>query len=180
ERVSFFYKFLKSPKRVGSITPSSTFLANAMLRHVDWRNTNSIVELGAGTGVFTRHINRKKKDSCVGIIYEQDVEMQRRLKVSYPHFNFCTTAETIQRDLENLNINGVDCVISGLPFANFDQSLRNRIMDGVVRSLKPGGSFIAFQYSKQMMDQLEDIFTYVDLSFVPFNFPPAFVYHCKK
>lgn len=180
EKVAFLYKFLKSPRRVGSVTPSSTFLANAMLKNVDWYQTNTIIELGAGTGVFTKHIHRMKKPTAVGIIYEQDQQMQNRLKSLYPNLHFRSSAENIYTDLEKLDIGSVDCIISGLPFANFDQGLRDRIMDGVVRSLRPGGCFIAFQYSKQMMEQLGDHFSSVSLSFVPLNFPPAFVYYCIK
>jgi len=180
DKMTFFYKFLKSPKRVGSVTPSSIFLANAMLKNVDWDTTQSIVELGAGTGAFTGLIHQYKQPCTKGIIYEQDTEMRRRLEKLYPEMSFRSSAENLFSDIHELGMDQVDCILSGLPFANFSQSLRDRIMEGVVHSLKPGGTFIAFQYSRQMLPHLEKHFADIDVSFVPLNIPPAFVYRCTK
>ncbi|MBP1931206.1 class I SAM-dependent methyltransferase [Ammoniphilus resinae] len=180
DKMTFFYKFLKSPKRVGSVTPSSIFLANAMLKNVDWENTQSIVELGAGTGAFTRLIQQNKKSSTNGIIYEQDTEMRLRLERLFPEMSFHSSAENLFEDIRDLGLEQVDCILSGLPFANFSQTLRDRIIDAVVQSLRPGGTFIAFQYSRQMLPQLEKHFSDIDVSFVPLNIPPAFVYLCTK
>jgi len=74
----------------------------------------------------------------------------------------------------------VDVIISGLPFAVLPQSLRDEILTGVYRALKPNGIFVTFQYSLQMKKQLVKLFDSVDLSFVPLNIPPAFVYRCQK
>lgn len=41
-------------------------------------------------------------------------------------------------------IHEVDCILSGLPFANFPQTLRDDILEGVVDTLKPGGVFVGF------------------------------------
>jgi phospholipid N-methyltransferase len=59
-RILFFYKFIQSPNTVGSITPSSFFLSKEMMKNIDWSNTTSIVELGAGTGIFTNQIQQLK------------------------------------------------------------------------------------------------------------------------
>jgi phospholipid N-methyltransferase len=82
--------------------------------------------------------------------------------------------------VRQLGLYQVDCILSGLPFTNFSQSLRDRILDGVLEALKPGGLFIAFQYSPHMKNQLSRRFAKVELSFVPLNIPPAFVYYCHK
>jgi len=50
----------------------------------------------------------------------------------------------------------------------------------VYHSLKPGGLFIAFQYSQQMKKLLGEHFSIEKIEFVPLNIPPAFVYVCRK
>ena len=66
DKVIFLYKFIKSPKSIGSITPSSTFLAQAMIKPINWNDARAIVELGAGTGIFTRYIQQLKHPYCKG------------------------------------------------------------------------------------------------------------------
>lgn len=180
EKTYFLKKFLRSPKKIGSITPSSPFLAQAMFKTVDWQSVQTIVELGAGTGVFTRQIHARKLNRCEAIIFECDDDMRRRLQRLYPDFHYYENAKNICADIRALGLTQVDCIISGLPFANFSQSLRNCILEGVVNSLKPGGQFIAFQYSLQMKKQLNERFKNVELSVVPLNLPPAFVYYCSN
>lgn len=180
DRFLFLYKFVQSPSSIGSITPSSSVLAKKMMGNLPWDSIDAIVELGAGTGVFTRYIFKHKKPSCKAIIIEKDVQLLESLIATYPLFHFDCDAEKLDRVLQELNIPEVDCIISGLPFAVFSSKLRKRILLAIERSLKPGGQFIAFQYTLQMKNTLEQCFDEMNLSFVPFNLPPAFVYHCKK
>jgi len=55
-RAAFLYKFIQKPKEIGSIVPSSSFLTKKMLMNLPWDHIETIVELGAGTGVFTKFI----------------------------------------------------------------------------------------------------------------------------
>lgn len=180
DKAMFLHRFIKDPKTIGSVTPSSIFLAQAVVKPIDWSNISSIVELGAGTGVFTRYINQMKHPGCTGIIFEQDIKMLHRLMQLYPRLYYRYHAEDVYSVIRQLGLPEVDCILSGLPFANFPQSLRDRILEGIVCSLKPGGLFIAFQYSLHMRNQLSMRFKKIDLGFVPLNIPPAFVYYCYK
>ncbi|WP_027414753.1 class I SAM-dependent methyltransferase [Aneurinibacillus terranovensis] len=180
EKFLFLSKFLQSPKTVGSITPSSRFLARAMVNPIDWPATESIAELGAGTGIFTRYLHELKHPGCKVMVFERDDNMRNRLESLYPDLYYHDNAVEIYSAMKKHHINQFDYVISGLPFMNFSQELRDAIMEGVEKSLKPGGMFIAFQYSLQMKKQLEQRFNRLDINFVPINIPPAFVYCCQK
>jgi phospholipid N-methyltransferase len=180
EKLLFLYKFLRSPKSVGSITPSSNFLARAMVKPIDWDKTTAIAELGAGTGIFTRYLHQYKRNDCKVVVFEKDDNMRFRLQNMYPELYYHNNASEIYHVMQQHDIEGFDYILSGLPFANFPQELRDSIMNGVEKSLKPGGLFIAFQYSHQMKRQLSQRFEQVDIHFVPFNIPPAFVYCCRK
>jgi phospholipid N-methyltransferase len=180
DRFSFFLKFIKSPQTIGSITPSSKYLTSKMLEEVPWHRINSLIELGAGTGVFTKHICNNIRNNCKVIIFEKDRQMYENLKKTYTGCHFSRDAEHIDKVLEDLGLAQTDCIISGLPFACFSPEQREKILGEIVASLKDGGDFIAFQYSLQMKKLLVKSFRNVKISVVPFNIPPAFVYHCTK
>ena len=64
-----------------------------------------------------------------------------------------------------------------IPFSN---EMRQRILDQIQLALKPGGILIVYQFSLQMKRTLNHHFIVEEVAFVPFNFPPAFVYVCHK
>ncbi|MDF2681847.1 MAG: methyltransferase protein [Brevibacillus sp.] len=180
ERMMFFYNFLQAPGQVGSITPSSHALAKQMMKPVDWERAHTIVELGAGTGIFTKWIDELKKQDATLVSFEKEASMRNRLELQFPGALFHEDAVELVSVLSEAGLGKADAIISGLPFANFPQSLRDQIMEQVYAALRSGGVFVAFQYSLQMKKQLQTVFTDVSVKMVPFNLPPAFVYVCRK
>ncbi|SFJ15932.1 class I SAM-dependent methyltransferase [Thermoflavimicrobium dichotomicum] len=178
-RLQFFSRFILSPRTIGSITPSSKYLVNALIKPVPWHEIDTIVELGAGTGVVTEHIVKKAKPACKTIIFELDAQLRQSLQERFPHHIHCMNAEKMSDELRQLGVDQVDCIISCLPFACFSPEVRNQILDEVQKVLTPDGLFIAYQYSLQMKSTLQNRFQQVDIHFVPFNLPPAFVYTCR-
>ncbi|SFX19826.1 Phospholipid N-methyltransferase [Thermoactinomyces sp. DSM 45891] len=180
ERAKFIHKFVQSPREIGSITPSSRFLAHAMLKDIDWNQTKTIIELGAGTGVFTREIARKASSPTKALIFEQDDDLRKDLEEKIPQFTYLKKAEELNNTLKELHIPNVDAIISGLPFSNFSQSFTQEILDQIQSSLSKNGSFITYQYSLQLRKELKNRFKNVQIDFVPWNLPPTFVYICTN
>ncbi|MEN6389591.1 MAG: methyltransferase domain-containing protein [Syntrophomonas sp.] len=180
ERISFFRKFIESPSQIGSITPSSRFLSRKMLERVDWGKIRTLAELGAGTGVFTRDIYRLKHPDCKVAVFEKDCLMRSEIAARYSKLYYFDDVLYLNQKMQSIGIDALDVVVSGIPFALLDDDRRESIIDQVVRLLKPNGSFVAFQYSLQMKSLLLKKFSQVEISFVPFNIPPAFVYLCHK
>lgn len=179
-RAGFIQKFITKPQKIGSITPSSSFLTKRMLEDLPWDTVDVIVELGAGTGVFTDFIARKKSASCRVLIIEQDCKMLASLQSRYPDFQFGSDAENLNQYLSDLNWPKAGCIISGLPFALFSQELQHQIMSEVLTALQPDGQFRAYQYSLHMWKSFEHCFIDVNFSLEPLNVPPAFVYCCRN
>ena len=50
----FLQAFLKSPRVIASVFPSSSFLERRVVRAADVGSARAVVELGAGTGGITR------------------------------------------------------------------------------------------------------------------------------
>jgi Phospholipid N-methyltransferase len=143
---------------VGSITPSSKFLAAKMLEPLDFVNIRALAELGAGTGAFTKYIHAFKLPDCKVAVFEKDKQMRDKLYSSYPEMMYFEDALRLSEQIQSIEIDSLDAVISGLPFALFEESVRERIIEAVIGSLKPNGIFVAFQYSQQMKTLLKNRF----------------------
>jgi len=180
EKLLFLKRFIGAPTRVGSITPSSRFLARAMLSPGDWSAARAIAELGAGTGVFTRRINRRIAPGCRLFVFEIDPVMRAKLETECPGPEYHPDAALLDDVVRSCGAGKLDYILSSLPFAVFPAELRSRILDAVRSAIAPTGTFIAFQYSQQMRQELEARFEEVRISFVLRNIPPAFVYRCTK
>jgi phospholipid N-methyltransferase len=177
DKARFLRAFIRSPRHVGSVWPSSAHLAEAMLRPVDFSTAELIVELGAGTGVFTELISRRLAPGARALIFERDEAMRRRLQDRYGNLEFHPDA------LELAALVGpesVDAIVCALPFATFPAQMRARVSQDILAVLRPGGKMTDVQYSLQMRKALRAMFDDVSIAFVPLNVPPAFVYTCTK
>lgn len=180
ENLLFLRSFIQSPKRVGSLMPSSRFLANTMVKHAPWHEMKAAAELGSGTGAITRQIQARATEATKVFLFEMDAAMRNNLQAEYPRFTCHADATHLVETIQQANVEQLDCIFSGLPFFNFERKLRDALVEQIHSALKPGGQFIAFQYSLQMKKQLTETFVIDKVEFVPLNFPPAFVYVCRK
>ena len=180
ERFEFFKRFLFSPCTIGSVTPSSAFLTEKMVKPSEVCICHNIVELGAGTGVFTKNLMELKSSSCKLYLFEKDAKLASVLKSKFPDAKLFSDAAKITELRRKGRIGQVDLIISGLPFSSIPCTTRHKILSGVFDLLKPGGKFITFQYSLHMLKELERTYDLVDVEFVLLNIPPAFIYRCTK
>jgi phospholipid N-methyltransferase len=180
---SFLQQFWKEKKMVGSMTPSSRFLAAKMLENVDFSASRVIIELGPGTGVFTDKIIEKLHPDARLLVFELNDLFYEALKkkISDPRVILIhDSAEKISEHLSLHGLTGADAVISSLPLANFPEELKDHILESAFNCLDTGGKYIQFQYSLLSKKNLEKVFGKVAIAFTPFNFPPAFVYTCQR
>jgi phospholipid N-methyltransferase len=177
DRLHFFRSFLRSPRNVGSVIPSSRWLASAMVGPIDFATARTVVELGAGSGVFTDRVLAAKAPDARVLVFERDDVMRDRLSDRRSEVELFPDAFELRKVVAD---GGADAVICSLPFANFERSARSRLAEDIRAVLRPGGKLIAVQYSLQMRKALNSLFDEVSISFVPLNVPPAFVYTCTK
>ncbi|MCQ6557527.1 class I SAM-dependent methyltransferase [Paenibacillus mendelii] len=180
ERLLFITRFFSSPGQIGSVTPSSKFLAKKMIDAVPWNEVQAIAELGAGTGAITKYIPSSAQTSAKVILFEKDALLRNQLKRQYPAFACHADGCELQVAMRQEGIEQLDCILSGLPFFNFPKAVRDQLIEQIRLSLKPSGRFIAFQYSQQMRKQLSEHFLLREIHFVLMNVPPAFVYICQN
>jgi phospholipid N-methyltransferase len=76
----FGRNFLKHPKMLGSLIPSSRFLVNHLLAEVDWPRARVFLEYGPGVGTFTTEILRRMRPDAVLIALETNSDFVRFLR----------------------------------------------------------------------------------------------------
>nr|WP_302104855.1 methyltransferase [Polycladomyces sp. WAk] len=180
DRMAFLLRFFRSPRMIGSITPSSAHLVRAMLDPIPWERVNTVVELGAGTGVITEALVQRTHPETRVIVFEQDSRLRDLLFHRFPYIDHADHAEKLGEVLERYGIGRADCILSSLPFTNFPKGMRQVILDEVAERLAPDGMFVAYQYSLHMLPLLRERFQRVSFRLVFWNLPPAFVYVCRK
>lgn len=180
ERETFLADFILNPSKIGSVTPSSSWLTKKLLGSLPWSRMHTIVELGAGTGVFTKYIAEHKELLSSFLVIEQDAMMRLNLMQQFPQALFGAEAENLPSLMKHYDLPKADCIVSGLPFAVIPKQERLKILAGIDTMLADDGTFVAFQYSLQMYPTFRRMFRDVKIGFTPLNIPPAFTYTCHK
>ena len=180
EKVLFLKNFVRNPRQIGSVIPSSRYLTKKMVKSIDYDAMKTIVELGAGTGPFTERIMNDKKKKTKFIVFEQNKEMRCILKKKFPTITIYEDAEKMSLCLQKEHIDEVDCIVSSIPFSVVGKTSRKKILEESYDNLKKSGKFITFQYSLDLLGYLKKKYGKVEVYFVPLNVPMAFVYVCTK
>ena len=179
KKSTFVKEFFKEKKQVGAIAPSSKFLMKKMLKPIDFSTAKVVIELGPGNGVFTKGLLDKLTKDAKLFSFELNENFYDLIKsdiVDERLILLNKSADCIMEVLAEHNIDEVDYVISSLPLAVIDASIKQAILDASVKALKPEGKYVQFQYSLNAKKLLESKFKNVSYKFVPANIPPAFVY----
>ncbi len=189
DTVRFLRQYASAPTRIGAVAPSSVGLSRVMVEELDLPTSAAVVEFGPGTGVVTREIRRLIPKSCNFISIERDPTFANVLRKRHPNLNLVEGSASDARSIcDSAGIGQVDCIISGLPWAAFPETLQRSILDASINILKPGGKFVTFAYLQGLMlpaggrfkKLLNEYFHVVDKSrTVWMNVPPAFVYRCE-
>lgn len=183
KKIDFFKVAVKSMKTSGTVMPSSRFLAQKMLKEIDFSSCKLLVELGPGNGVITNQILKKIHPNSHLICFEvNDVFYQNLKQNPHPQLTVLrVSAEEIETEMKKLGFSKACHIISSLPLTIIPNSVSDAILANSLNSLNTNGTFIQYQYSLTYYKKLKSVFREkITLDFELLNFPPAFVYRCKK
>jgi phospholipid N-methyltransferase len=178
----FALNFFRHPKMLGSIVPSSRFLIRQLLEPVDWGQARVIVEYGPGVGVITTEVLRRMGPDSILIAIETNPDFVSYLRDSIKDERLHVvegSAESVDEILRRYGQSNASYIISGIPFSTIPAPVRERILLKTCEVLKPGGSFLVYQFSSRVLQDLQRIFRYVRRKFEPLNVLPAHLFFCQ-
>ncbi|NGN44136.1 phospholipid methyltransferase [Mesorhizobium sp. CGMCC 1.15528] len=183
DTLSFLMAWAAAPLRVASVTPSSPSLAALMTSEID-AATGPVLELGPGTGPFTRALlacGVKEEDLT---LIEAGADFAGMLRHRFPEARVFEMDAVGLRHLALFEGPVLGAAISGLPFLSIPPRKTQAILEGVFANLRPGGALYQFTYSwrcpieQTMLDRLDLEATRIGHTFR--NFPPAAVYRISR
>lgn len=178
-KLQFLRGFLKHPVMVGSVIPSSRALIARTLEPVDWVHTKLFVEYGPGVGTFTTAILDKLAPDATLVTIDTNDEFTDYLRETVPDPRLVAvtgSAADVRKILADRGLGQADYVLSGLPFSTLPPGVGPRIAAETAGALRPGGAFIAYQFSPKVRDFMAPHFGRIDRAFEWRNVPPASVF----
>ncbi|MBN1069536.1 SAM-dependent methyltransferase [Clostridium botulinum] len=179
----FFLEYVKNPQKVGAVKASSKYLADEMLKSINFKDAKCIVEYGPGNGAFTEKILARAQKDTIVILIEINNEFFKGLNKLYGYKEnviiLNESAENIDKILEKYSIRNVDYIVSGLPFASLPKEVSETVLTKTSKIIKRNGKFITFQYTLFKEKYIKNFFSIVNHKKVIRNFPPAYVLTCK-
>ena len=178
----FGRNFLKHPKMLGSLIPSSRFLVNHLLAEIDWSRARVVLEYGPGVGTFTNEILRRMRGDAVLVAMETNSDfvhfLNGTLRDDRLHVIHGSAADA-DAALASLELGRADYVISGIPYTTMPPELRDLILRKTHSVLDPDGSFLVYQFTRSVLPYLQQVFGSVRVDFEPLNVMPARLFYCR-
>ncbi|HTI96051.1 MAG TPA: methyltransferase domain-containing protein [Rudaea sp.] len=183
EAWTFFRQWLKNPLGIAALSPSGRQLTRQMISELP-HGTQRVIELGGGTGVFTRAMLAHGIAPRDLLVLELNEALYQHLRAHFPDVRVeCGDARELkpiaQRD-GYLDQGPVDAIISGLGLLSMSRQTQAEILQAAFSVLKPDGRLIQFTYGPKSPVP-RDLLDELDLSvrrggFAWWNVPPASVY----
>jgi phospholipid N-methyltransferase len=180
---TFFRQFVKHPAMIGSIIPSSNALVQSMLAPVDWSTTRLFVEYGPGVGTFTRPILEKMRPDAMLVAIDTNADFVRYLNGDIADHRFRAvhgSAVDVRSIIAEYGFSEADYILSGLPFSTLPEGVGPQIAEETHAALRPGGTFLVYQYSRFVQAVLSPSFSKIDTALEWINIPPCRMFWATK
>ncbi|QCI63329.1 class I SAM-dependent methyltransferase [Phreatobacter stygius] len=179
----FFRAWIANPLQVAAVAPSGAALAELMTRDIT-PDSGPVLELGPGTGAFTRALLARGVRECDLTLVEYGSDFARLLSHRFPaaRVRWMDAAQLAPAGLFDDAPAGT--VISGLPLLSMPPRKVMAILSGAFASLRQGGSFYQFTYGpncpvpRRILDRLGLKATRTGRALL--NVPPAAVYRISR
>jgi phospholipid N-methyltransferase len=175
----FAHSWAAHPVRVGAIAPSSRWLARLITSEIT-PALAPVMELGPGTGVFTRALLGRGLREDQLILVECDQRFVRLLQLDYPDAWIVQLNAARLGTLRILGGEPLGAVVSGLPLLSMSMRQRIAILEFAFRHLRRGASYYQFTYGmrcpvpRPVLERLGLKATRMGSTWL--NAPPATVY----
>jgi phosphatidylethanolamine/phosphatidyl-N-methylethanolamine N-methyltransferase len=148
----FLGQVIRRPREISAIAPSSATVARAMTQGLE-KTTGPIVEIGPGTGVFTKAILERGVAPERLTLLEMNPIFCENLRQKFPGV---TVLNRPGQEIADIGLTNIGAVISGVPMLARPQ-LQRQIVGPALRVMASGGTFVQFTYSPNspITDQMQ-------------------------
>lgn len=183
DAATFVREWLRHPLDIAAVAPSGKALASLITREIDGLS-GAVLELGPGTGVFTRALTRRGVAERDLTLVERSSSFAGLLKSRFPA---STILNVDAADLQTSRLQAAQrfgAVVCGLGLRNMTSSQVEGIIQGSFAVLAPTASFYLFTYGGRcsvpddVLDRLG--LTAVKVGSTLRNLPPASVYRLQR
>ncbi|HMB38232.1 MAG TPA: methyltransferase type 12, partial [Wenzhouxiangellaceae bacterium] len=181
--IDFFRGFLKDPRQVGSVIPSSRFMERKIIEFSELADARVVVELGPGTGGTTRALLRAMRPDARLLAIDLDSRFTAIVAaIDDPRLIAHTgSAADLGAVLKQHGLVAADVVISGIPFSTMPTEIGSAILQSVFDSLADGGRFVAYQFRAEVARLAAPVFGDSRRAApVPLNIPPMRIWQWTK
>ena len=145
ETLGFFRAWLKDPLRVAAVAPSGRALARLITREIS-PATGPVIELGPGTGSFTRALlERGVRQEDLALI-EFEAQFASALRQRHPGIKTLCMDATRLRMVSLFDGRRAGAVVSGLPLLSMRPRPVIEILRGAFGKMRADGAFYQFTY----------------------------------
>ena len=157
--------------------PSSRFASRAMFEGINLSEKEFIVELGPGTGCFTRELHANVPETCKVIVIELNPDYIPHLRSAYgDRFEIIQgSAADLDSYVEERGWPRVDLIVSGLPFT-LSGEVMQPLMEALQKHTDAGTVYRWFTYFPRMMERHYRRLAFRRVRSVFRNLPPMWVY----
>lgn len=189
---AFLSAISRNPKDMGAALPSSKGLAQKITRYVVCEGTPvRILEVGAGTGSFSKEIIKKMRPQDTLVLIELDAQLCEVLKEKFGHHKNVQVQCISFLDWHPGH--RYDFIVSGVPHHNLPEDVLNQFLDAYQNLLSNKGTLSFFEYGpiartvaewwrsgevQGPLDKFTQSFSF-DKDIILLNVPPARVHHLR-
>jgi phospholipid N-methyltransferase len=185
--LGFFGSFLRNPRSIGAVMPSSRYLSRALVGRLSEIEAGQlIVEYGPGTGPATAVVKERLPAHARYLGIELERRFHGLLSQRFPSLAFHHgSAGDVREILTERGLPRPVRIVSGLPFASLPSVVQDSVVDGIVWALEgTDGDFRTFQYvhayglrsARRFRARMLERFEHFErLGPIVRNVPPAFV-----
>lgn len=182
ERKLFFRQWARSPRKMGSIIPSTRALAQALAARVQREPEECVIELGGGTGAITEGLLAAGVPARCLVTIELEASLAGYLRERFPEVRVLQgDATRLDEIVAREGIERVGTVVSGLPMVGMPLEFQRAIVDQGLRMTPNGRQMLQYSYSPVSPVPADKLgIESRRLDFVFWNFPPAYVWGYRR